>query len=263
MNSLFSIGEVAKMKEVTVKALRYYHKVGILIPRYIDETSGYRYYSIDQFIHLDVIKGCRALGTSIEELQQIFKTCETDELVSFLQEKKQEAQKTIMQMQAVMLDIDRLTDAVNSSKSLLFNHEIKVEYFEERPIIKTNCEEVGNLKELVSYSQLDQIRQERNLIQSLNRGIVYSFQLNHKGDPQFVFSEIESRNEGESWQDYLPAGQYVTLAYHKENEAKRVAQMMAYVKENQLPVKFVVEYDLYHDFFNSDTYGCHMQLFIG
>ncbi|CEO20468.1 MerR family DNA-binding transcriptional regulator [Paraclostridium sordellii] len=50
MKNLFSIGEVSKIKGVIIKALRYYHKMGILIPRYIDNTTGYRYYSINQFI---------------------------------------------------------------------------------------------------------------------------------------------------------------------------------------------------------------------
>ncbi|EPZ57246.1 merR regulatory family protein [[Clostridium] sordellii ATCC 9714] len=31
MKNLFSIGEVSKIKGVTIKALRYYHKMGILI----------------------------------------------------------------------------------------------------------------------------------------------------------------------------------------------------------------------------------------
>lgn len=43
MRNLFSIGEVSKIKEVTIKDLRYYHKVGILILKYIDEATGYRY----------------------------------------------------------------------------------------------------------------------------------------------------------------------------------------------------------------------------
>ena len=57
MKEYYSIGEVSKIKDITIKALRYYHKVGILIPKYIDEETGYRYYSIDQFVHIDIIKG--------------------------------------------------------------------------------------------------------------------------------------------------------------------------------------------------------------
>ena len=36
LENLFSIGEVANMKGITIKALRYYHQTGILIPVYID-----------------------------------------------------------------------------------------------------------------------------------------------------------------------------------------------------------------------------------
>lgn len=50
MKNLYSIGEVSKIKGITIKALRYYHKMGILEPSYIDESSGYRYYSIEQFV---------------------------------------------------------------------------------------------------------------------------------------------------------------------------------------------------------------------
>ena len=85
MEKLFSIGEVSKIKEITIKALRYYHKMGILIPKYIDETTGYRYYSIDQFVYIDIIKGCRSLETSIKELQEIFRECNTDKLLEFLE----------------------------------------------------------------------------------------------------------------------------------------------------------------------------------
>lgn len=262
MEKLFSIGEVAKLKDVTIKALRYYHKVGILVPRYIDESSGYRYYSIDQLIHLDVIRGCRALGTSIEELQTIFKTCQTDELVLFLQDKKKEACQQISKMQQIIADIDRLTDAVSTSKALLEQMEIKVESLAKRPILKTQCLEVGDLKELISYSELEKLSQEQNINLSMQRGIVYEYDAQGKSAPLFVFGEIETRDDHSLHDEYLPAGIYVTMAYHKENEGERMAHMRQYLKDHQLKVKYLIEYDLYHDFFNPKTYGCLMQLLI-
>ena len=51
--------QVSKFKGITIKDLRYYHKIGTLIPKYIDEYWGYRYYSIDQFVYIGIIKGCR------------------------------------------------------------------------------------------------------------------------------------------------------------------------------------------------------------
>ena len=41
---MFSIGEFSIISRLSVKALRYYHDEGILIPDYIDDETGYRYY---------------------------------------------------------------------------------------------------------------------------------------------------------------------------------------------------------------------------
>lgn len=50
-----SIGSIARLKGVTPKAMRYYEKLGILEPAYIDPETGYRYYSASQIVELDVI----------------------------------------------------------------------------------------------------------------------------------------------------------------------------------------------------------------
>jgi DNA-binding transcriptional MerR regulator len=40
--SLVSIGEFARRTLLTAKALRIYHRIGLLLPASIDEASGYR-----------------------------------------------------------------------------------------------------------------------------------------------------------------------------------------------------------------------------
>lgn len=58
MKKYLSIGEVGKMKGVSAKSLRYYGELGILPPAYINPDTGYRYYSINQMIVLDLILTC-------------------------------------------------------------------------------------------------------------------------------------------------------------------------------------------------------------
>ncbi len=67
-NELLSIGEAAKLKQVSVKSLRYYETIGILKPTYVDPSSGYRYYSPNQMIDLDVILTCIELGIPLKSL---------------------------------------------------------------------------------------------------------------------------------------------------------------------------------------------------
>ena len=56
------------MKNVGVKSLRYYERLGILPPAFVDPQSGYRYYSMNQMVDIDVITTCISLGIPLKEL---------------------------------------------------------------------------------------------------------------------------------------------------------------------------------------------------
>lgn len=68
-NDLLSIGEVSKLKGVGVKALRYYERIGILDPAYVNPHTGYRYYALRQMTEIDVIASCVDLGIPLKELR--------------------------------------------------------------------------------------------------------------------------------------------------------------------------------------------------
>ena len=59
MESKFSIGEIAKIHNITIETLRHYDRVCLLKPSYINKDTGYRYYSAKDFIILDLIKQCK------------------------------------------------------------------------------------------------------------------------------------------------------------------------------------------------------------
>jgi DNA-binding transcriptional MerR regulator len=44
---LLTIGEFARLTQLTTKALRIYDESGLLCPARVDQTSGYRYYNLD------------------------------------------------------------------------------------------------------------------------------------------------------------------------------------------------------------------------
>ncbi|MGN0301704.1 MAG: MerR family transcriptional regulator [Anaerotardibacter sp.] len=65
------IGEFSKLSQITIKALRYYEKEGLLVPDSVDPMTGYRSYSTNQLIQAAHIKSFRQLGFSIEEIKQV------------------------------------------------------------------------------------------------------------------------------------------------------------------------------------------------
>ena len=70
MKDFLSIGKVAKLKNVSIKSLRYYDEIGILKPALTDHTTGYRYYKEAQLYVLDAISLCIELGIPLKELKK-------------------------------------------------------------------------------------------------------------------------------------------------------------------------------------------------
>ncbi len=70
-----SITELAKLRKVSSETLRYYDRINLLKPEYIDPETRYRYYSVRQSEKLGVIRELRELGMSVEEVKDYFKDC--------------------------------------------------------------------------------------------------------------------------------------------------------------------------------------------
>lgn len=69
-DELLTIGEVAKLDGITTKALRYYDAHGILKPAAVDPMTGYRYYTPDQMLDVDVMRIFISSGIPLESLEQ-------------------------------------------------------------------------------------------------------------------------------------------------------------------------------------------------
>lgn len=68
------IGDLAKMYNISKRALRLYHDLGILIPYYVDDKTGYRYYLPAQFPRLEMILQMKRAGLSLKQIKQMLDT---------------------------------------------------------------------------------------------------------------------------------------------------------------------------------------------
>lgn len=71
--NLLSITKLAKLRKLTSETLRFYDRIGLIKPTYVDPNTNYRYYSIRQYEKLGTIKELRQLGMSINEIVDYFK----------------------------------------------------------------------------------------------------------------------------------------------------------------------------------------------
>ncbi|MEU6484079.1 MerR family transcriptional regulator [Streptomyces sp. NPDC046887] len=72
--ALLSIGDFARMTQLSVKTLRHYHDIGLLEPADVDPSTGYRRYTEQQVPLAQVIRRFRDLGMPLEELSAVVRT---------------------------------------------------------------------------------------------------------------------------------------------------------------------------------------------
>jgi DNA-binding transcriptional MerR regulator len=65
------IGDFSRATHMSVKALRYYHSVGLLEPADVDRFTGHRRYTSDQIPTAQVIRRFRDLDMPVEEIREV------------------------------------------------------------------------------------------------------------------------------------------------------------------------------------------------
>ena len=70
---MFRIGQLASIYKISGKTLRYYDELGLLRPKYVDETTGYRYYTSSQIPILNEIFLLKEMGLSLKEITYLMK----------------------------------------------------------------------------------------------------------------------------------------------------------------------------------------------
>jgi DNA-binding transcriptional MerR regulator len=74
MPATLPIGDFSRATHLSVKTLRYYHRVGLLEPADVDPHNGYRHYTVDQIPTAQIIRRFRALDMPVEEVQAVLAT---------------------------------------------------------------------------------------------------------------------------------------------------------------------------------------------
>jgi DNA-binding transcriptional MerR regulator len=77
-DNLFTIGKLAKITGTHVKALRYYDKIGILIPAFVNPENGYRYYSNKHVYIVHAIRFCTEINIPLSEFNDFISKDNTE-----------------------------------------------------------------------------------------------------------------------------------------------------------------------------------------
>ncbi|WFD10250.1 MerR family transcriptional regulator [Tepidibacter hydrothermalis] len=238
MKDKLSIGEFAKLRNLTTETLRHYDRIGLLKPIKVDPKTGYRYYSILQYEELGTIKELRELGMSIDEIKKYFDNRNLEQSVNILRDKHEELKNRIKELQQLEESIDeKIKHLEEISKEMNFE-DIVIKGIKEREII-TFDKSIKNEIDL-SYICLkleNELKEIAPIVASNRYGAIIKqkdIELNNYIESLSMFIFIRDRdNIDENHIKKIPKGTYACMYYKGSiwDIGNSLKKMLEYIEE--------------------------------
>lgn len=106
---MLTIGEFSRLTHLSVRTLRRYHEATLLEPAVVDETTGYRYYTVEQIPTAQVIHRLRGLDVPLDDVHRILRTSDPGERGTLVAD----------HLRRLEAELDRTRAAVASLRRLL------------------------------------------------------------------------------------------------------------------------------------------------
>jgi len=209
MKNYFLISEFAKLRGININSLRYYEKLGILKPAYIDEKTNYRYYSAEQLTLLNKIILCIQLGISLKEMATYIDERGNLQTQKLLEQGRIVAQRRIAEMQNNLKYIETSLKNIETNKEFSDRKGKYYRTLEERKVIMTDIYYGEfDVKKLVSdISEIYKTAQKKDFFPVLPAGQI--LEIDRKGKLSMrLFLEVLNCQEEHPQVQILPAGEY-------------------------------------------------------
>ena len=143
----FTIGEIASFYGISEPTLRYYDQIGLFKPKMTDSANGYRYYSVEQFEHLNIIQYLRYLGISLKEMKKHFDFRDEESFVQMLIYYKDLNEKKLRDLTIIQNRFSQRIDELEKTLNLV---EVEIPWIERLVPRKILCmkEQIKNRSEL-------------------------------------------------------------------------------------------------------------------
>lgn len=237
MKKLYKIGDISKLYNISNDILRYYEKIGLLIPDVRGE-NGYRYYSESQLWKLNNIRSLRNLGVSLNEIIDFLNTRsikKTKEMIKFQLKKIDENLRELLKLKE---ELELKKENIRYFEHFSDYEIPRIKYYPKRYILLKN----GKFKD----------ENEINLeLKKLKR--------KSEGDNDFIFteSEIGTVIKLEEWEkgnysdyigtfiitneikeNFLDEGEYLTYFFSGDyiNLSKHYKKLKEFIRENNYRV---------------------------
>lgn len=214
----YRIGEFSKLTGASIKSLRYYDKIGVLKPNYVDKETKYRYYIPEQIIELNIIKLCLSLNLPLKTLKWKSNNTNLENLIETGKQKAEQVIKETYRMLDLISDIKLQIDRLNTSHN---NKEVYKCKMNERQVLVTEWSESDNGdKYIEKIAELNAKAKENDLTILTQQGILYSV----CDKKYFAYIIVKGDYSGEGML-YLKEKEYSCMIL-QETEVKKVPDIV-------------------------------------
>lgn len=177
MKNYFTISEFARLRSIDINSLRYYEKLGILIPVYIDPNTKYRYYSAEQLAELDVILLCINLGIPLKQLKNYIDESGTFHSRALVEEGKRLTEEKIRELQTGLHGIEHTLTYLEDTERFSNRHGTYLRHFLHRCLIAEEISgELCDVKVVENaFANLHSYAREKKLHPVMPMGILLKY----------------------------------------------------------------------------------------
>lgn len=231
MNDLYTKQEISQLLHVSYKTLRGYEDKGLIVPYYVNTENGYKYYDGNQIYTIDLIRYCNQdLDIPLTKIKDLLgENNHKEKLISFLQEKKSNAEAMVQKYQKIVENIEH---------SLAFN-TLPIE--KETPYISYEDQifYYRNVDSLTVYSDARKVAQQiYELLESNSLNFVFnksSIDINDINKIGIFCKKKNPTAETEMQKDCFQ-GKYLCILYNDyvERSEKALIKLLEYALENNI-----------------------------
>lgn len=237
MKKLYKIGDISKLYNISNDILRYYEKIGLLIPDVRGENR-YRYYSESQLWKLNNIRSLRNLGVSLNEIIDFLNTRsikKTKEMIKFQLKKIDENLRELLKLKEELeLKKENIRYFENFS-----DYEIpRIKYYPKRYILLKNGKFKDENEINLELKKLKRKSEEDNdfIFTESEIGTVIKLEEWEKGNYSDYIGTFIITNEIK--ENFLDEGEYLTYFFSGDyiNLSKHYKKLKEFIRENNYRV---------------------------
>lgn len=132
---MFLIGEFSKIARVSRRMLYYYEEEGLLTPTYVDDITGYRYFSASQIPRINRILALKKLGLTLRQIRRMLDdNISTNEIRGMLTMKKAQLEQQVEDELAQINEIEAHLQQIDV-EGLLENYDVVLKSIPVQPAL--------------------------------------------------------------------------------------------------------------------------------